>query len=207
MITVSLESRFKPILEDIIIKESVREKESNIIEVTECLSCLRQAYFTRKEGIGKINKVIIEGRAIHNYIESLLNKYYPNIVTEQEYIVDFGEEIKIMMKPDVVLDDRVVDIKTTDRDTVFLPDIKYELQTNFYAVVLMKEYYEIVYITRRGSLHAFVSPISYDMFYEVINRARKLYLHLKNDTIPDREPQNCYYCPFYHKCFRQKKLL
>ena len=206
MITCGLESKFKTILEDIITKESERNVESNVLEVTECVHCLRRSYYARKYGHKLFNKNVFEGRAIHLYVQHLLNKYYPEIETEVEIEVDFGFDFRILMKPDVILEDRVVDIKTTDRDNVFMSDIEYELQTNFYAFVLNKPYYEIVYITRRGGIVTFVSEVNYDMFEEVLNRAKKLYMCLQNNVEPEREPKYCRTCEFYHRCFRQKKL-
>ena len=50
MITCGLESKFKTILEDIITKESERNVESNVLEVTECVHCLRRSYYARKYG-------------------------------------------------------------------------------------------------------------------------------------------------------------
>jgi len=207
MITCGLESKFKPIVEDIIKRENEREYKEDVIEVTECVRCLRQAYYTRKYGNKVINKYIIEGRAIHLYFEHLIKKYGYNIESEEEYIVDFGLPFKIKMKPDVVMDDRVVDIKTTDRDNIFLSDIEYELQTNFYAFVLNKPYYEIVYITRGGGITVFVSEVNLDMFEEVLKRAVILYRCLKDNVEPHREPKYCRRCVFYHRCFKQKKLM
>jgi len=207
MITCSIESKFKPILEEILKKESEREYIENLIEVTECTTCLRRSYYNRKSPVTRVNKHVIEGKAIHMYFEQLIKKYEYNIESEEEYIVDFGLPFKIKMRPDIVMDDRVVDIKTTDRETVFMSDIEHELQANFYAFVLDKRYYELIYITRGGNMSVFVSEVNLDMFEEVLKRAELLYNSLKNNVEPSREPKYCKYCEHFHKCYKQKKLL
>lgn len=206
MIQCSLESKFRDILIDILNRESNRMRNINEIEVTECTSCLRKSYYARKEPLKRINKSIINGKAIHLYIEQLIKKYYQNIEVEEEYEVDFGFEFKILMKPDVILDDRIVEIKTTDRETVNIPSLEHELQANFYAFVLNKDYYEIIYITKVGDIIYFTKPVDVVLFNNLLTRAKILYEYLTHDIPPEREHKYCRACQYYEKCILQLKL-
>lgn len=206
MIQCSLESKFKDILIDLLNKESNRARSVNEIEVTECTSCLRKSYYARKEPLKRVNKSIINGKAIHLYIECLVKKYCQNIEVEEEYEVDLGLEFKILMKPDIILDDRIVEIKTTDRETITIPLLEHELQANFYAFVLNKDYYEIIYITKVGDIVCFTKPVSESLFDLLITRARALHMYLSNNIPPEREFKYCRTCPYHDKCMLQLKL-
>ncbi len=206
---VSEKSKIREIVIDIVTKEVTKVHENDTLMVTEGIHCLRRSFYQRKYKKVSINKRTIEGMAIHYWIEYLLKKY--NVLTEenieQEYEVTFDSGLKVMMKPDLVLDDRVVDIKTTDREQVFMPDINYLLQVNFYAFVLGKPKFEILYITKNFNPVSFVEDVNVEMFLELLKRLEILWICLKKNKLPNREMQYCRNCEFYGICYKQTKLV
>lgn len=203
MIECTLESKFKNILIDMLDKESEKELDENQISVTECTDCLRKSFYRRKYKRKYINKHLFEGKAIHHYIEYLVKKYHGDILVEDEYEVDLGYEFTIVMRPDIILDDRVVEIKTSDSNNIIVPHLEHELQANFYAFVLAKDYYEIIYITRGIDICHFVKPVSIDLFNVLIKRARMLYKSIVSDIPPKKELKYCRFCVYYDICLKE----
>ena len=207
MIEVGFKSKFLPILEKLVMTDKPHELDVNRVSVTEVCQCLRKSFLMRKMEKPIINKHLFEGKAIHLYIEHLLKKYQGEIESEVEYEVDLGLLCKVIMKPDVVLNDRVVEIKTTDRYKISNPIPEHVIQANFYAFVLNKPFYEIIYIRSKGNPIAFVNKPDYKLFLHLIKRIENYHKHLLEDSLPEMETKYCDRCPFYYECFHQAKLL
>jgi len=205
-VNISYQSKFLPILEELIIKDKPHELDTNTISVTEVTQCLRKSFLNRKGVKPVISKELFEGKSIHSYIEHLLKEHRKDIESEQEYIVDVGLLCKIVMKPDIVMDDRVVELKTTDVSKLYSPYPEHILQVNFYAFTLNKQFYEIVYIRRRQPPVVFVDKPDWKLFFHMLRRIELYHRYLIQDTLPDMETKYCNRCPYYHYCFHQAKL-
>ena len=205
-LAITYQSKFIPILKELVKLDKPHQLDINTVHVTEVTQCLRKSFLMRKEGEALLSKEIFEGKSIHHYISYLIEKYRKGIESEVEYEVDLGLLCKVLMKPDVILDDRVVEIKTTELNKIARPFPEHELQANFYAFVLNKPFYEIVYIKRKGEPIAFVEHPDVKMFFHVVRRIELYHNYLLKDELPEMETKYCHRCPFYYKCYHQAKL-
>lgn len=204
----------EPIFPDILkqlIAMYEQEYKKDGIHITSLVQCLRKAYydqFAEPDLEHRLRRPLFEGTAIHKFIEYLVEKYGSKLMQKIQSEVEIEYQIngvKIIGRADAVLDDRVVEIKTTTN----LPKKPYPshvLQANTYAYILKKPKFEIIYIGDYG-VTSFVMKTSKEYFDYVIERAKILMKAFRSSVPPEKEPSIlCPKCRYYHICFKQMKL-
>ena len=206
---MGVRDKFTTLLKELIKAYESREHEDGIY-ISSLSTCLRKAFYEQFFPVyeTKLSKPVFEGTAIHYFIDYLV-KNYGNLLMENidsevrvRYIID---DIKLVGRADIVLDDRIIEVKTTS-NIPFKPYTSHVLQANAYAYILRKKYFEIAYISN-DRIKSFVYETRKDLFDVIVERARILSTAFKTGIAPDREvSQLCVKCPFYDKCFNQLKL-
>ena len=174
--------------------------------------CLRKAYYEivyPTEEKDKLRKSIFEGEAIHYFISYLINLggklMFKKIESEVPVEYEF-EGKKLVGRADIVLKDRVIEIKTT-KNLPRLPYYSHVLQANAYAYLLNKKKFEITYIAEHG-VRSFSMDTSEELFEKLKERARILHNAVKYSIAPEKEPTPyCNRCPYYHICYKQLQLM
>jgi|GEM_PF-1781370 len=174
-------------------------------------SCLRRAYYEKifpELVLEQIRKSTFEGEAIHYFVKYLVDlggkllfeKINAEVPVEYEF-----EGIKIVGRADIVLKDRIIELKTC-RNIPSRPYFSHVLQANAYAYLLKKKMFEVTYLGMHN-IRSFVYDTSKELFERLLDRARILRKALIFSVAPEREPSPlCVKCPYYHVCFRQMQL-
>jgi CRISPR-associated exonuclease Cas4 len=163
------------------------------ISVEEASSCLRIAYFDRKEPVERTHKQMIS---------SIIQKRSLNIMEKPaEGEIEAGPNVKLVGRADRVEDDVVMIFRNTPE----LPEMPYAehfIQLNAYLHIFGKQEGAIIYFDDEGNEMEFIVPRSKKLLNETLRRARILNTMLKNGIVPALEPSTtCFSCPYNEKCY------
>ena len=170
------------------------------IHVGELTYCLLKSYYERKYGVNYSDEKIVIlglGQATHFLVESFVGE---GVV--KEFRVEHGlEGFKLTGRPDLIVDDAVIELKTTSHIPV-QPFSHHVLQLQAYLHLLDRRYGFIVYVCkRRGRVKAFRVERDPGAWEEIVGRARRLHLALVRGEPPEPEPGPlCRYCEFRSMC-------
>ena len=174
------------------------------IHVSEVVSCLRKAYYsrTRQMLIEPANALKVLGNGIHDAIQEILSRYGYDI----EYEVKLrANDISLVGHIDAYSHSsrRIIEIKTSSR----IPEVPYPnhmKQVQIYIELSKAREAYIVYISRTdGRVRIFNVERNKKILRWAIERARILSSSLKSDRAPERERSVlCSYCSFRDVCLK-----
>ena len=178
---------------------------SDVVHVTELTYCLLKSFLERRLGVNYSDDKLVVlglGHAAHYIVEEFMGG---DAVREFHVEYDFGS-FKLTGKPDLVLDDVVVELKTASR----IPEQPFPhhvLQLQAYLHLLDRRYGFIVYIDkRRGRVKAYRVERDPGAWEEIVGRARRLHLALVRGEPPEPEPGPlCRYCEFRSMCYKARE--
>jgi len=198
----------KELLTEIAELDTVKHIKDKTIYVTQVCQCLRKSFYELTMPIVDINDVfrkhLVIGSSIHLYIQKLLSNYCGELgyKCRIEVPIEFEyNNYKILGRADAVINDVVVEFKTTVKD-VKIPNMLHLMQTNLYTHILGLNKYVVVYVTPNDILE-FNYTFNNELLNMFMRRLNILVNALNSMNVPSPEEDVwCKNCLYKHLCVK-----
>lgn len=207
------------------LERTVKEREQNIFFPSELGYCLRRNYYLYKKPkklTFEVLKLFKMGDIIHNWLISVfIDSFQKNKIKFYDYegkVKYSDKDFEIVGKYDDCIgieldgDIKLIELKTV-RNLDKIKNVKehHFHQVNFYMKMLNLDKAYVVYVDRRNlDIKTFEVKFSEEKFQELVNRAKILLSHLKENKLPFAEAKSkeiwqCWYCPYADECDRNEE--
>ena len=209
---MSVLEKIYELVEQDFITDVIQHSNHKSISVTDIVLanaiCPRQFYMYKKFLIFPSRSQLmrlVRGKVIHAFFEQLFARAFPNAVVEKDMNVTYNS-VNIVFRPDVVLDDKVIELKTVSSlpasslvDKIYP---HYVLQTSIYAFLLQKKGWLVLIGMKDFDLLDFPVQAIEQSAFETLLRNTLKFLNKEPDPVPVASwaCRYCYVpCPMHNK--------
>jgi len=146
----------------------------------------------------------VVGNAVHDFIQNNFKDAFGDEVIIEKYITKEIEGVRINGRVDMILNGRLYEFKTVNKDKFSgEPDKKHLKQIQWYMGLLKKDKTVLSYFNRSDGLHLDSFEIDFDqkVYDNIVDKIKRVIKgkHLKTDT------RECRFCPYSWTCESYKR--
>ena len=198
--------------------ENNYELKDNQFRISTLAYCSRRIFYDKTCPDKQEYDIYAKGRfligtILHEYLEKHLALENAVIESKVSY---YYKDIELIGHPDIVVEDRVIDIKTCSNSSFYyrkndsFPAYHHFYQVNCYANILEKDTVSILYINKETfePLERTL-PAEGPRFKSALEKAHTIYQAILKKKIPDCDPEEgweCKYCPYSELCYLEDEL-
>ena len=185
-------------------------KKNDQFNSSEAGYCPRKIYLDRVDPIKEPEatlRIFQMGNIIHEFIQK---EVITGGVYEKDHIIHTGLGFCIKAKPDIIIDDQVIELKSTKSISyINTPNANHVKQVNLYLKALGLKFGKIIYISNSDlESKEFNIIYSEDLYNEVVSDFAYVFDCIKQNipylkVEPYPNPY-CYTCKYYKKCYPRR---